>query len=98
GWLVPVVGRAVEKQLRTLAGYKVDEAVRHVRKRDPYLERCVHLEGVGSIVLKNVQKRPGMHQKAAKAAGLQRLCCSLAEQLQVRAKCCGERGSQGTMR
>src|SRR3981081_2575470 len=39
-----------------------------------------------------------MHQKAAKSAGLERLPRSRADGLQVRTKCCGERGNQAGTR
>ena len=60
---------AGEDQARARTGREPHEAVRRILQRHPHLEGCVGLEGIGAVVLEHVQQRPGMHQKAGKAAG-----------------------------
>ena len=77
--LVPVVLRLVQEQARTRPGLKPHETVRGILQRHPHLERCVRLEGVGAVVLEDLQQRAGVHQEGGEAGGLQRPRGTLAE-------------------
>src|SRR5690349_7520707 len=54
--LVPEVLGPVENESRTVARLEVNEAIRYVGQRRPYLERGVGLERIGPIVLEYGQE------------------------------------------
>src|SRR5450631_3174032 len=73
GGLVPVVERLVEKQYRHRARLEEDEAVRHVRERNPGLEWRVGAKRICLIVEERLGKGAGVNQQPRVWRGFERL-------------------------